>query len=757
MDNSLQKINQSLSNTISDISESVKTTAKNTAGMFNENTKFALSILIPLLIILVYLLYKNTFNKKNLDRLAGLEHKKKINLKNLPKCQEIPEDLRYKLVDYYIASSFMTPCVDDLQYDYVSDDFIIAALQAGARYIQLPICQSEIYDESPPTIGLGEKGKLMITSLNTLDVITSLNKIITNAFIHKGSRINYPLFIHLKLFTTSSFTLNMLADQIKSTFGEMLVEPEKYRLYPIGFEKLCNLLNKVVIFCTDNYQNSKLKNIVVPTNNLFQELHYSELGKFNVGQDKFYTNDYHKLLSEYEQEEESKFLKTLYPNIDVVIEENKRIIELRENDEDNDNLQDEDETRDIGDKILYNENIINNLLNYNKLGITLVYPNEPSDVNSKNFDIEEALYYGCQFICMNYQKNDEYIDKYIDIFKENSFRLKPSGLRYTDLQIDVPDLEQTYERTINELTIKNIDRGFYSNFMNKLVAIESAGSLNNYLTVSGNNLVFTPPEGRNGKVSKNQCFLIKDTEIDVDNRSFFIESVSNKKKVVGLDPVSEQDMFKLVNKADKLTQIEKQSYYPITDMSFENTSDVNIYNSLKLVSDEKNLYLGIYNKFLRGYLKSNEPDILNNISFKFTTIKNYQFITFTTLTNSGVYGYSSGLVGLNNRGKTSKYVLILVNNSTGGILGNDLYLQNMKNNKYLELGNGRKLYEKSKSSSQLNTNNIFTLKKQSGFYNLVANNGYILNYVDDDLKFLTAEKSNSNTSMFKITIDYQII
>lgn len=749
MDNNLKNVNDSITSTLNSVKESVNNGINKTAGMFNENMKFAMSILVPILIVLLYLLYKNTFSKKNLDKLADLKNQEKIELVDLPKCQEIPEELRHRLIDYYIASSFMTPCMNDLHYDYVSDDFIKYALQSGARYIEIPICQSEINDESPPTIGLAEKGKLMITSLNTLDVITSFNNILTTAFIHKGKKINYPLFINLRLYTGSPFTLNLLAKQLKSIFGDMILDPEKYKKFPINFEKICNLLNKVIFFCDDKYQDSLLKDIIVPTNTLFQKLYYGDIGKFNVSENRFYTNDYHKLLSETEQEKEYTLFQTLYPNLESIIADNKEINDASEESDESENWKKESENRDVGEEIMSNDDFRNRLLLYNKVGLTVVYPNEEGDVTSKNFDFEEAFYNGCQFVCMNYQKNDEYIDKYTDIFKYTSYRLKPASLRYTELEIEEPDLQLAYEKTSNELIIKNIDHSFYYRYLNTLIAIESLTSPGSYLTLDGLNLIFNPTN----KFTKSNCFIIKDTEIDTDNKSLFIESISNNNYVIGLDSTSKQDLFKLVKISNKFNEIENQSFYPVKNLSVDKDPE---YNSLKLASSTKNLYLGFYNKHLKGYIESKSPEVLNSLAFKLTFVKHYQYISFITLSNYGLFGYSSGLVGLNKNNKMSKYVLISVNNNKN-ILGTDLFLQNMENNKYLELGNGKLLFEKSKRSNQLNSNNVFTINKKSGFYTLVSNNNKVLNYVDEDIKFLSHEDSKTNTTLFKIKLDYKLV
>ena len=72
------------------------------------------------------------------------------------------------------------------------------------------------------------------------------------------------MFVHLVLHTNNVFTLNIIADNIKQVFGDILIDINKYSQFPIALEKLCNLLNKVIIIATPEYKLSKLKNYIIP-------------------------------------------------------------------------------------------------------------------------------------------------------------------------------------------------------------------------------------------------------------------------------------------------------------------------------------------------------------------------------------------------------------------------------------------------------------------------------------------------------------
>lgn len=71
----------------------------------------------------------------------------------------------------------------------------------------------------------------------------------------------------------------------------------------------------------------------------------------------------------------------------------------------------------------------NNLLEFNKTKMSMVYPHDEGDFFTTNYDPDLAWRYGCQFVAMNFQKIDKNMDKYIEKFKNKSFVLKPPKLR----------------------------------------------------------------------------------------------------------------------------------------------------------------------------------------------------------------------------------------------------------------------------------------------------------------------------------------
>lgn len=78
---------------------------------------------------------------------------------------------------------------------------------------------------------------------------------------------------------------------------------------------------------------------------------------------------------------------------------------------------------------LYVGNYIKDLMEYNKMNMTVVLPNLSR--NDDNYNVNIALNQGCQFICMNMQNYDKYLEYYNSLFDGNNsaFVLKPVELR----------------------------------------------------------------------------------------------------------------------------------------------------------------------------------------------------------------------------------------------------------------------------------------------------------------------------------------
>jgi hypothetical protein len=686
-----------------------------------------------------------------------MNYKENIDLQKLPECYSIEADKQYKLCDYYIASSAMTPCVGNQHYDYISTDIIIEVLQSGARFIQIPICEKEASPTPIPVIATAEYGQRIITSLNTLDIRTTFKAIRNNAFVINNKKTNYPLVIHLILNTTNTFTLNNCADVIKEIFNDILILPSnKYNEMPIFLEKLCNLLGKIIIFATPEYKNTKLDNFVIPIFDMFQSYHYSELSNVVMPHDISYKSEYNKKLSGREQTRSAELFKLHYPDINYIINHKNT----------------------IGSSIINDKNILDNLTSFNKVGMTQVNPHKQGDIISANYYPKEAIYLGCQFICMNYQINDDNMKLYLDIFKKNSFILKPSSMRFTETeQAKTEDLMKIY----NSITLEpdNILNNIYYRHNNRLIALESFTLPGTYLTKIENNLRFQTGSRKTITHSKthynigiNQCFLLNKSTITqgTENISVLLETC----ETLGQYITFTGNNFEILGKMKNNKDLYNQSFYFEKSLIHLNDADLDMSNNpdtnnpdndntiikLRTINPNNKQYLGFYNKQVKAYSASSQKQSLNNTSFKIHDIPFHISVKFITLFGGTVKTMGESIVGVlegNTTGGTS-YILEPINKQYG--TGNNFryykdkfYLKNEINGTYLLWNeNNFYLYDKLQTPDK---NSIFYLEFSKGYYILKNNKDYQLCFIENNLlKFKAPNEIISNENMFKIDIKY---
>ena len=728
-----------------------------------DNKKLILSITVPILIVMIIILYKNTLSRREINKMIELDYKDKLSLKNIQSCDELEAIYQFKLNDYYISSSYMTPCIGNLHYDYVSMEMIETVINSGARFIMIPICQEGVEYESKPVIATAEYGKKIITSLNTINVNEVFRLINKIAFIYDNKTLNYPLFIKLILHTKNKYVLNELYQSLISSFNKNILLPDKYHKYPIGLEKLCKLLNKIVIFSTVEYKNTDLEKIVVPTDKLFNEYHYGQLGEFNIQPEEYHTNEYNKLLSEKEQERSHQYFVNNFKDLNNMLNlhtkpiDSENISEEEENDESNAGILhsliqqkniDSNQNLAIKNRILNDKYILDNLSTYNKIALTQVNPNESADTLSSNYEFMESFKYGCQFVTMNFQNNDQYMKRYINIFKESSFKLKPDSLRFENLQLEIPDISKQYsakpEIGDDIPTIPN----FVKNYNYSLVSIESITNSNLFLTSNESNLSFNAPLN-NSKLSKNQVFVIKKSDLLGDFDSIYINSITNNKYYVSLNDNQKQFILKQKNKSPDGRK--QQAFYPINSAN----KDKNLI-SLQCV-DSSNKLLSFYRKLVLASVYVPDKEGQDNMSFKINKVNHRQTIKFVSLTGYGLKSYKNGNVNLVKKpiSDLTMYSIISQDPNNNKFINNSIYLKNEKSGKYLYTDSTGQLIENNfKKNSR---NSLFEIKEDRGFYILRSALNRILTYKKNEIQFVDPNRGKSTNMLFKIQLDYTIL
>lgn len=709
----------------------------------SSNLKTYLMVAIPILVIIIFIGFKYNFNARNVSSLAAMSYPTLINPTNLQNCSSIDISMQYKLCDYYISSSYMTPCVGNQHYDYVSLDMITQVLQSGARYIQIPICESDVGPNAIPVVGTAQYGQRLVTSLNTLDAQQVFNVIRSNAFLLNKAKINYPLIIHLVLNTTNPYTLNVLADYIRLTLSDKLCNVSKYTKFPIALEKLCNLLGQIILVATPEYVGTKVEPYIVPFANLYESYYYGELASQTLPTGSAYTNSYNNRLSTKQQTRSNATFKAKYPSLDYII----------------------NNSSSVGASILKDKDILNNLTNFNKVGLTLVKPHNPADVVSANYDPTESVYNGCQFISMNFQINDNNMKNYIKIFQSSSFVLKPASMRFSEAEEPIKDLQQVY-RAISPTNSRVVNKLYYE-YNNLLIALESYSAPGYYLTQIESNLRFNLGsiikrdkfDNKTYNIGINQCFLVSKSTVSMGTADIpmFLTSPTYNNYLISQSGNS----FNLEAKKNKKTDIYQQSFV-FESSTIKDADDMEIY-LIRTITLQNPVYLANQNRLPTTYAYNPAVEAQNNMSFIIHIVPFNIQLKIMTLYNGSVKSMTGGIVGVleNNTTDGTGYILeaAFTPVQSGGdnfnFLKDQFFMRNASSGTYLLYdSNTGFLYDRPGKPS---TKGIFNLKSSNGFFSLVnsASQELIL-YENNLLKFIKPDAISSNENLFKIAVSYLI-
>jgi hypothetical protein len=577
-----------------------------------------------ILIFLLFSLYYYSYTRRNHSVIREIDYPEKVKLTNLPMCHQIDNsDDDTILSDYYIASSFNSACIGNQKFDYVSLEMLETVLRSGARYIELQICQEALQSGSKPVIATGDKTGKWINSLNTLNIHEALNVVSRMAFVKTEGSLNYPLFIYLNLKTDDKTTLDLLADTIKQYLSKRLLEPAKYHKYPIAHERICKLLNKVILLSSQEHVSSdKLTQLIIPSDNYIQRIKHTEIDQIinNDTSQKAGSKPYHKILSRKAQEEDSEHFKAKYKDLSSLTLDHNYLRDLQTDD-----------------------TIVDVLGNYNKAGLTVVLPHndtvvgtdEEADVFSLNYDISNAMRYGCQFISMNYQIHDDKMDAYIDMFKESSFILKPTGLRFHKSVEPVEDIMNKYP--VKKKLNYTIHEDFVKTMNGKLVAIQLYSNQDLYLQTDGENLKFSGVPIKNRIVMPDktirykhpieQCFLLTQSRSRRFPNGIMISTAKNTTQFLSLG----SDYVQLNNPRYDDADVKLATFLPIHSVCGSDTQDTREdtwkgYLSFASLDKDSVSVIGNYNGFLKEYRKSPNTKVIENTCFHLVDVPHRKYV-----------------------------------------------------------------------------------------------------------------------------------
>ena len=488
------KLKKKSNKTLMATSELTSETVSNRNPLFKKITDFVYKykqyiIIISIILLTIYATYyfskSKTVNRKIL--LLEKAFNKKIFQKDY--CHE---ELKYnKLCDYYVKSSSNSFLVGLRNFGHTSLDVMRNLLNFGVRYLEINIYSKTFKNDTAPVIAPGLNQGEWKLSLNTILVKDFFIMISQVAFSEKYlNNFRDPLFIFLDIRTKNKKTLDKVYDIILNTCSKNLL-PSKYssQKQNIGNATMCELMDKLILFSSDGYQDSKLETLINASTNQpsLKRITISELNKIvnRIDKDGIRKADFLVKTGyvEFKKGIQNDYIETSDPDINFEkfgINTNYEIklegSKFPQNNTGNKYLKVKYVKKD---KIYFNRNDVfkpekkgneititgfdlkhgdENLENRNKTDITIVTPD--NGLLSNNYDVFKALTYGCQFVGIYYHTVDKYSKKYNDFFNNTGLKLKPQVLRR---KINKPP-----ESALNELfpsPSENLDLNIDYNFM----------------------------------------------------------------------------------------------------------------------------------------------------------------------------------------------------------------------------------------------------------------------------------------------------
>ena len=241
--------------------------ASETSNFFTKITDFVYKykqyiIIVCIILLTIYATYYFSKSKTVNDKLIEIE---KTFSKNIVQKDYCHEELKYnKLSDYYVKSSSNSFLVGLQNFGHTSLDIMKSLLYLGVRYLEINIYSKTFESDTIPVIapGLDEgEWKLSLNVINVKDFFIMISKV---AFSEKYiNNSKDPLFIFLNIQTKNKKTLDKVYDIILNTCRQKLL-PSKYssQKQNMGNATICELMNKLVLFSSDGYQDSKLETLI---------------------------------------------------------------------------------------------------------------------------------------------------------------------------------------------------------------------------------------------------------------------------------------------------------------------------------------------------------------------------------------------------------------------------------------------------------------------------------------------------------------
>jgi hypothetical protein len=174
---------------------------------------------------------------------------------------------KYRLRDYYIASSYNSCCAGQFLDDYVSLEALGNVLKRGARLVDFEIYSygGQAVVGASPSSSYDFKG-----TYNCLPVGQVFSTVKAYAFSGQTPNPNDPLFIHLRVKSNNLDVYKQLAKSLGSTFSNLLAQGNSEYANESNGENLTakpliDFIGKTIIICdnrNNNFRNTPLEELI---------------------------------------------------------------------------------------------------------------------------------------------------------------------------------------------------------------------------------------------------------------------------------------------------------------------------------------------------------------------------------------------------------------------------------------------------------------------------------------------------------------
>jgi len=168
---------------------------------------------------------------------------------------------KYRLCDYYAASSSYSVFPGAQIYDYVSDSILPLVIKAGPRLVELDVYSD---DQDKPVVGLKNQKLGVDYAYNTVPFEACCVSIINNAFSSIVTPVSSdPFILSLVFHTDKTPVINACAEILKTTCRSHMLDSEySYTRKNLAIEPVCNLQNKLIIVSGDAMKGTLMEELV---------------------------------------------------------------------------------------------------------------------------------------------------------------------------------------------------------------------------------------------------------------------------------------------------------------------------------------------------------------------------------------------------------------------------------------------------------------------------------------------------------------